>query len=188
MGLRGLITLDVNSDVKKCLNLQVSSTLILVTSTVMPNMHNSGLKGNFQIAISTPLVYLDKCAKKWNLSHFWGKESVKKTCSLFSSSMKKSKKLDNNWNKYFTSSSPYSSSSGYCPSFGLSHSSPLAPMSFSARLSLFSFFPSAVSCLFNQNFLTCRSPLLKQIWLDKILFQCRYILRFLETTFCARQT
>ena len=64
MGLSGLITLDVNSDVKKCLNLQVSSTLILVTSTVMPNMHNSGLKGNFQIAISTPLVYLDKCAKK----------------------------------------------------------------------------------------------------------------------------
>ena len=62
MGLRGLITLDVNSDVKKCLNLQVSSTSILVTSTVMPNMHNSGLKGNFQIAIFTPLVYLDYAA------------------------------------------------------------------------------------------------------------------------------
>ena len=64
MGLRGLITLDVNSDVKKCLNLQVSSTLILVTSTVMPNMHNTGLKGNFQIAICTILVYLEKGAKK----------------------------------------------------------------------------------------------------------------------------
>ena len=93
MGLRGLITLDINSDVKTCLNIQVSSTSILVMSTVVPNIPNSGLKGKFQIASSTPLVYVEKGATKWNMSHFVSKESVKKICSLFFFFYEKVKKI-----------------------------------------------------------------------------------------------
>ena len=54
-------------------------------------------------------------------------------------------------------SSPQSSSSASFPSFGLSYSSPLPPISFSALLSHFSIFLSAVSSLFNDQLLTWKS-------------------------------
>ena len=62
MGLRELDQFEFKLRQKK--NLQVSSTLIMVTSTSIPSMHNSDLEGNFQIAICTILVYLEKGAKK----------------------------------------------------------------------------------------------------------------------------
>ena len=43
---------------------------------------------------------------------------------------------------------------------------------FSTILSLFSYFLHAVSSLFNEQLLTCKSPVLRQIWLDRIIFRC----------------
>ena len=61
MGLRELDHFEFKLRQK---NLQVSSTLTVVTSSSIPSMHNSDLEGNFQIAICTILVYLEKGAKK----------------------------------------------------------------------------------------------------------------------------
>ena len=169
MRLRELDHSYFNLRCSKNLNLQVSSTV--VTSTVMPSMHNSGLnsglKGNFQIAIWAQLAYLDKGAKRETCFTFGARSPSRKYFFFYE---KFTKVLTTNGTNIshppcsfpklvLSLFSPSQVPAGVLASVIFLCVMPffwsLSFVSFSVLLSLFSFLLSAVSFLFNQNLLTC---------------------------------